>query len=304
MSTRDQIINPNSVQSQFASLVRDKENLQKQSTNANNERRHEESKLLHYRSIQSTLSEKIRIAHTTLGVKSKKKQMLNAESQRLRKVLQDDRDAIEKLAVKVEKVESENIVKKFQFVKEMDGLNDDLADALRMYEEKGIEKTLKNISSCRFIEQFLRDKLQQPDLEQNQYWNEVLLSISNVIDRFEKNLQNLNNEKARCSSLRAKAEELRLEVEAKYSKSLGRVELDELESLWEQNNEGSTNASTSNTPDPIQQHPVNMHLFYGHDLGGNTMNDDLSACTNSNEKEGRRVSNNDIHHGSTQVNCS
>ena len=95
---RDQVINSNSVQSQFASLLREKENLQKQSINANNERRHEESKLQHYRSIQSTLSEKIRIAHATLGVKSKKKQMLNVESQRLRKVLQDDKDAIEKLA--------------------------------------------------------------------------------------------------------------------------------------------------------------------------------------------------------------
>ena len=216
--SRDQVINSNSVQSQFASLLREKENLQKQSTNANNERRHEESKLQHYRSIQSTLSEKIRIAHATLGVKSKKKQMLNVESQRLRKVLQDDKDAIEKLAEKVEKAESENIAKKFQFVKEMDGLNDELTDALRMYEEKGIEKTLRNISSCRVVEQFLRDKLQQPDLEQNQYWSELLLSIGNVVDRFEKNLQVFNSEQAKCLSLREKAQELRREVEAKYSK--------------------------------------------------------------------------------------
>ena len=216
--SRDQVINSNSVQSQFASLLREKENLQKQSTNANNERRHEESKLQHYRSIQSTLSEKIRIAHATLGVKSKKKQMLNVESQRLRKVLQDDKDAIEKLAEKVEKAESENIAKKFQFVKEMDGLNDELTDALRMYEEKGIEKTLRNISSCRVVEQFLRDKLQQPDLEQNQYWSELLLYIGNVVDRFEKNLQVFNSEQAKCLSLREKAQELRREVEAKYSK--------------------------------------------------------------------------------------
>ena len=84
--------------------------------------------------------------------------MLNAEIQRLKKVLQDDRNVIEELVVKVEKVESENIARKCQFVREMDGLNDELADALRMYEEKGIEKTLKNISCCRVIEQFLRDK--------------------------------------------------------------------------------------------------------------------------------------------------
>jgi len=216
--SRNHIINPNSVQSQFALLLRDKDNLHKQSTNAENERRYEESKLQNLRSVHSSLSEKIRFAHANLGVQSKKKQMLNTEILRLKKVLKDDRSSIENLTSKVEKLERENIEKKYQFVKEMDGLNDELADALRMYEEKGLETVLKNIGSCRVVEQFLREKMQHPDFAQDQYWNTIFHSISNAIDRLEQKMKYQESEKEKYSSLCEKAQQLSRIVETKYSK--------------------------------------------------------------------------------------
>lgn len=46
------------------------------------------------------------------------------------------------------------------------------------------------------------------------------------------------------------------------------MELDELESLWEQNN--SDGDCKSGQTDSTQQHPINMHLFYGNELNGGT----------------------------------
>jgi chromosome segregation ATPase len=221
--SRNQIINSNSVQSQFALLVRDKESLHKQSTNADNERRHEESQLQNLRYLQSTLSEKIRVAHANLGVQSKKKQMLNTEMKRLKKVLEDDRNAIEELVVRVEQLEEQNIERKFQFVKEMDGLNEELADALRMYEEKGLEKMLKSVGSCHAIEHFLSEKIQQDNLPQDQHWNSIYHSISDVVGRLEQNIQNLDNNKRNYVSLCEKAQQLRQKVETKHSKVISNI---------------------------------------------------------------------------------
>ena len=160
----------------------------------------------------------MRIAHATLGVQSKKKQMLRSEIQRLQSVLTNDRTSMEDVTVKIQMMESEHIEKKFQFVKEMDGLNDELEDALRMYEEKGIEKALLNMESCRVIEHFLRAKLQHSDFGNNQHWKDLNFSIHNVISDFEKNLQSLDNGKGRFTTLTDDAKELRGEVEKKYSK--------------------------------------------------------------------------------------
>lgn len=218
MSNPNQVINPNSVQTQFAALVRDKENLLKQSTNADNERRQEETKLQNLRSMQNALSEKIRIAHSTLGVQSKKKQILNQEIQRLKKVLQDDRNEIEALAEKVKSIERENIERKFQFVKEMDGLNDDLTDSLRMYEEKGIENALKSVDSCTVIEHFLQEKLQQCQFAQNREWTEAHLSIGNATRRLKSRYKDLESERKKYSSLCDEGQVLRRKVEIKHSK--------------------------------------------------------------------------------------
>ena len=219
--SRDQIVNPNSVQSQFASLVRDKENLLKQSTNADNERRQEESRLQHFRSLQTSLSEKIRIANATLGVQSTKKQMLKTEIQRLNKVLQEDRNTIEKVAIDVGRVESENLQKKFQFVSEMDRLNDELTDALRMYEEKGIERALASIESCKSIQHFLREKMllsELPTLEHSQEWNGISLAMDNAIKALENSHKRLQSEKYKYSSFCDQAKAMRRHVEMKHSK--------------------------------------------------------------------------------------
>jgi len=81
----------------------------------------------------------------------------------------------------------------------------------------------------------------------------------------------LENEKVKYSSLSAKAQQLRKIVETKYSKSLDGVQLDELESLWEQNNSNNgdyENGQTNSAAHSTQQDPVNMHLFYGNKLNG------------------------------------
>ena len=218
MSSRNQIINPNSVQSQFAALVRDKENLQKQSTSAENERSLEESKLQNLRLVQSTLSEKIRIAHANLGIEAKKKQMLTDETMRLKKVLEEDRIAIEDLTNTVKNVEGTIVEKKFQFVKEMDGLNDELADALRLYEERSIERSLKSMRSCQAVQKYLLQKLQQQSLVTDQSWKSAFHSIDRAVVMIEKNKKDLEKEKTSFSQLNEKAKEMREHVERKHSK--------------------------------------------------------------------------------------
>ena len=216
--SRNQIINATSVQSQFASLLRDKDNLQKQASNADRERYFEESKLQNLHSLQSTLSEKIRIAHTNLGVQAKKKQMLNTEMKRLSKVLEDDRKTIEALTVKIGKVERENIERKFQFVKEMDGLNVEMEDALRMYEESGLENILKSVNSCRYIERFLCDKLQQTDFVCEEHWKSIFNSISDAIRRLEANVKHLEKERGKQATIQKEAQDLRKTAQTRHSK--------------------------------------------------------------------------------------
>lgn len=218
MSNRNQIVNPNSVQSQFAALVRDKENLQKQSTSAENERRLEESKLQNLRAVQSTLSEKVRIAHANLGIEAKKKQMLTDETMRLKKVLEDDRIAIEDMTNKVKNVEGTIVEKKFQFVKEMDGLNDELADALRMYEERSIERSLGSMKSCQAVQKYLLEKLQQQNLAGDQSWKNIFHSIDQAVVKLETNQKDLEKEKTSFLQLNEKSKEMRERVEKKHSK--------------------------------------------------------------------------------------
>ena len=215
---RNEIVNPNSVQSQFAVLVRNKESLQKETISAENERRLEESKLQNLRSMQSTLSEKIRIAHANLGLEAKKKQMLNKEASRLKKVLKDDRVAIENLTDKVKSVEGDIIETKFQFVKEMDGLNEELADALRMYEERALLKALKRLVCCQSVKKYLLEKLQQSSLATDQCWENRYHSISSAVSTFENNMKQLERQKEYFRGLDGKVKEMRKQVESKHSK--------------------------------------------------------------------------------------
>ncbi len=63
-----------------------------------------------------------------------------------------------------------------------------------------------------------------------------------------------------------------LRCHKKYTvQSLGSMELNELETLWEENQENeilskpeNDNANTNDCS--MSQHPVNMHLFYGSEL--------------------------------------
>ena len=110
------IVNPGSVQSQFASIAQDKDTLRKKIASADRDRRIEEAKIQKLRAVESSLNEKIRVAHTKLGTETKKREILKQEEARLKKMLSNDRAAIGDFADQMKSIVIEEREKKEIFV--------------------------------------------------------------------------------------------------------------------------------------------------------------------------------------------
>lgn len=59
------------------------------------------------------------------------------------------------------------------------------------------------------------------------------------------------------------------------------MELDELETLWEENQEVDMQSSDLGLGNGITAQPVNMHLFYGNALGG--INDETNPAVTAQD---------------------
>ena len=60
--------------------------------------------------------------------------------------------------------------------------------------------------------------------------------------------------------------------------SLSKMELDELEALWEENQEEEMQSNDSHFENAISAQPVNVHLFYGNAIVGG-INDEYNPAS-------------------------
>ena len=227
---------------------------------------------------------------------------------RLKRVLEQDGGLLKATALEVNGLEKEDLERKFGFVKVMDGLNDELGDALRRFEECGLESLL-SVAVCGVVETFVLDKLQAFDHqnhngdhahahgEQREQWEQVLNLIRDAAERLNNASTVYAQDKETHDAIANKAFELRNSVQHLNTEALGDAELDELERLWEQSYEMTTTTTTTTAYDcddghglddgnggagagaggdggsfvlqqQQQQQPVNMHLFYGDEMIG------------------------------------
>ena len=160
------VVDPHSVQAQFAQLSKDNEELRNAAIGAERERRREELLLQGLRQTQTVLNEKIRAAHAVLGTENKKRQLLRNEETKLKKVMEQDYQNIQTLHEKLITLEKNDRKRKEQFVKEMDRLNDDLHQTLQQYEEQTLVRLISH-DSCQLIQELLKKRLDDSNIEMN-----------------------------------------------------------------------------------------------------------------------------------------
>ena len=255
------IINPTQLQSQFQSLHTHKTNLQNAIRTTDAHRAHEQQTLQHLRTSYRTLEEKVRLASGHAGIHAKKRTMLLAEIARLKAVLNDDANNIKDLSGDVNAVERERRENKFEFIREMEGFNRELEDALRRFEESGSENLLSGDNdgeeSCRVLIQFLERQVKQHEDEHEHDgggagaeagagadtlisasdWNEMLTQIKVENQKFQSANEALRAEKEKHHLMTERALYYRQNVQMQNTEALGDAELDELERLWEEEEE-------------------------------------------------------------------
>lgn len=136
------VVKSNSVQSQFADLTRERDNLRNAALGAARNRQMQENSIKALRQVQTTLMEDLRGAHTTLGTETKKRVLLQEEQSSKTKILEQDRAEIAKLNRDLVEMEAKEKNSKIAYSKEMTSLNDDLEDALRQQEEHALRKII------------------------------------------------------------------------------------------------------------------------------------------------------------------
>jgi hypothetical protein len=278
MSSSSQVINPNSVQSQFQTLASHKTHLENQIRQANAERLAETQKINSIRASHQNLMERMRVASSNIGVEEKKREVYRNEVGRMESNLKEDQTALKELSVGVEKLQQLQTQSKYQFVKEMESLNDEMGDALRRWEESGLEALL-NVDTCQVLKQFLERKVHvhvtnmncQPQGSNNDNEKSQWVELLHDIDSFAERLETLNGmckeEKENNAELFDNAMEFRNAVQQQNNEALGNEELDSLEKLWEASTEFDENLHGG--PDDMLEagiatdcQPTHMQLIY------------------------------------------
>ena len=162
-SSRSSIINTSNVQSQFTSLLRDRDNAQSTLRKANQDRQTVQSHIQSLRCNQASLSEKLHKAHSTLGTHVKQKQLLNQELNQVRHVMKQDYNEITALSHQISALESKEKQAKWDFVKDMEEVNYQLRDAIRRLDDLILSKLL-NRESCQYISQLVEERLASSSL--------------------------------------------------------------------------------------------------------------------------------------------
>ena len=270
MSASSQVINPNSVQSQFQALASHKTKLDNQIRQANAERLTETQKFNSIRASHLNIMERMRVASSNVGVEEKKRQVFSKEVRRLESNLKEDQNALKAASLGVEQLQKLQTQSKYQFVKEMENVNEEMGDALRRFEECGLEALL-NVDTCLVLKQFLENKVNcQPqgtinDIEKSN-WVKLLHNISSMVERLESLTGMCEEEKGKNVELFDKADGFRNAVQQQNNEALGDEELVSLEKLWEASTEFDENLNDMiENGVATNDQPTHMQLIYdGH----------------------------------------
>jgi chromosome segregation ATPase len=200
------VIDPNSVQSQFQSLTRERDALRHEATVADRNRRGEEEAFAKFRSMEADLTEKLRVAHAILGAETKKRQLLRGEEARLKRVMDTDRSAILELSNTLKDLQDEDRARKLVFIREMDSLNDELDSSLRQHEEWGLMKLVTEESVQAIIDSI--STANEDEEEKISTGENLKESLELLLEATSK----LNAEKQIASSLQKEVDELRQKV--------------------------------------------------------------------------------------------
>lgn len=255
------IVDPNSVQTQFATLNRDRDAYQNAAKAADYQRINEEKILRNLRSTQTELLEKLRFAHSKLGEEDKKRNILREEEARLKKSLKEDKHEIIRLTSEVDGMESEEKTQKKSFVKEIDRLNIDLDKELKIYREKLAMKdiTVKNLRillNTKMLEEMKWEEEQQQNQgggsDHQNKWRNLSEKLNQSLEIFQDSTDKYKNEMNTLKSFESEKHMMRTKMITNGSakdEPLGDMELDELERLWEEASQTDTMGSISGKND-------------------------------------------------------
>ncbi|KAL3934666.1 MAG: hypothetical protein SGBAC_009661 [Bacillariaceae sp.] len=136
-------VQSNSVQSQFAALTQDRDKFQNEKDDAERESKRAQERLRRLKQEQVTLLSAIQASQESLGTLSRKQTMLQQEENRLRKVMQSERKALQACAAHTSKLvnKEKEMIKKFTH--DMGKAN---AEAARLLNQQLVDKIVKNVS--------------------------------------------------------------------------------------------------------------------------------------------------------------
>lgn len=221
------VVNQGSVQAQFAALNNERDVLRQTTAQTNQARYKEESLLQNLHQRQTTLTNQIRVAHTNLGTENKKKQLLNEEIQRLRDVMEKDRNTILDISNELHDLEEEEQNRKRKFVRDMDVLNDELDKAVQSYKDKLILKGVSVETVKMFLETSIKSEVEKERLlfrnrsEEDEKgfedasspkWIVLQQKLGESLDLLEEATDKLDKELSSRKSVRSNIEQIRNKI--------------------------------------------------------------------------------------------
>lgn len=151
MHHQSSVVESHSVQSQFASLTKERERLQREIDAADRERRRID--LTSLRELQVTLGTEIQKAHAALGLFSKKKDMLQTETRRLGTLLQKERSELEQTQADWSVLNAQEKQAKMEYVRDMQGWNEHLEHLVQKQEEALLSSVLASLEGVDVVTQ-------------------------------------------------------------------------------------------------------------------------------------------------------
>jgi chromosome segregation ATPase len=128
--------------SQFEALSREESSFRAAAAQADRDRGRIAARLPPLQKEQERLSTKIREASDALGHFHREHAIQLKEHERLEQLHAEDRMALEELAHESDRVETQEMTAKQEFIKEMESLNDDLSELLKQQEDHRFQKLL------------------------------------------------------------------------------------------------------------------------------------------------------------------
>jgi len=131
-----------SIQSKFHAILQETQTFQKETDQANRERARVEQHLQQLRQKQKELADQSRVAQEAMGSFHRERAMLLNEQARLRKVLKDERVALEQCCADNDKLASEDTARKEAYCKAMIDASQELSGLLLKQEEHRLQNLI------------------------------------------------------------------------------------------------------------------------------------------------------------------